>query len=92
MSRLSAAKTKRPRAQTISKWGNSLAVRIPAGAADSVGLSEGSEVDITVKAGTLIVVPVRKRRYQLKDLVDQITPENRHQLIDWGKPTGKEVW
>lgn len=92
MAKLSAAKTKRPRAQTVSKWGNSLAVRIPAGAADSVGLSEGSEVDITVKAGTLIVAPVRKRRYQLKELVDQITPENRHELIDWGKPIGKEVW
>ncbi len=78
--------------QTISKWGNSLAVRIPAGAADSVGLSEGSEVDITVKAGALIVKPSRKLRYELKELVDQITPENRHQLIDWGKPVGKEVW
>jgi antitoxin MazE len=78
--------------QTISKWGNSLAIRIPAAAADSVGLSEGSEVEIKVKAGALVVSPTRKRSYDLKELVDQITPENRHGLIDWGKPVGKEAW
>jgi antitoxin MazE len=78
--------------QTISKWGNSLAIRIPAAAADSVGLSEGSKVEINVKAGALVVSPARKRSYDLKELVDQITPENRHGLIDWDKPVGKEVW
>jgi antitoxin MazE len=78
--------------QTISKWGNSLAVRIPAAAADSVGLGEGSEVDISVKAGALMVAPARNRRYDLKKLVAQITPRNRHKLADWGKPVGKEVW
>ena len=50
--------------QTISKWGNSLAIRIPAAAADSVGLSEGSEVEIKVKAGALVVSPTRKRRFR----------------------------
>jgi antitoxin MazE len=89
--RSSAAKEKRSR-QTISKWGNSLAVRIPAHAADSAGLFEGSEIDIAVKAGTLIIKASRPRRYNLKELVDQITPENRPPLLDWGKPVGKEVW
>jgi antitoxin MazE len=89
--RASAAKHKRPR-QTVSKWGNSLAVRIPAHAADSVGLSEGSEVDIAIKAGTLVIKASRPRRYNLKELVDQITPENRPPLIKWGKPVGREVW
>ena len=78
--------------QTISKWGNSLAVRIPAADADSIGLSEGSAVEIKVKAGSLVVSPARKRRYDLKELVDRITRENRHGLIDWGKPAGKEAW
>ncbi len=92
MGKALAAARKRNGTQTISKWGNSLAVRIPAGAADSVGLSEGSEVEITVRAGALIVKPSRKRRYELMELIDQITPENRHELIDWGTPVGKEVW
>jgi hypothetical protein len=29
---------------------------------------------------------------ELLDLVDQVTPENRHDEINWGKPVGKEVW
>ncbi len=28
----------------------------------------------------------------LDELLDRVTPENRHGLIDWGKPVGKEVW
>jgi antitoxin MazE len=78
--------------QTISKWGNSLAVRIPAAFADSAGLKEGTEVEIKVQSGRLIVAPIRKHRFDLRRLIDQITPENRHDLIDWGKPRGKEVW
>jgi antitoxin MazE len=89
--RASTAKEKRPR-QTVSKWGNSLAVRIPAHAAYSVGLSEGSEIDIAVKADALVIKASRPRRYNLKELVDQITQENRPPVINWGKPVGKEVW
>lgn len=88
---MSVAKAKRQR-QTVSRWGNSLAVRIPARAADSVGISEGSEIEVAVKGGALVIKPIQPRRYDLKKLVDQITPENRPQLIDWGKPVGKEIW
>ncbi len=28
----------------------------------------------------------------LDELLDRVTPENRHALVDWGKPVGKEVW
>ena len=78
--------------QTISKWGNSLAVRIPAAFAETVGLEEGTEVEIKVRAGRLIVIPAASHRYDLRRLVQQITPENSHELIDWGKPVGKEHW
>jgi uncharacterized alpha-E superfamily protein len=30
--------------------------------------------------------------FSLDDLVQKITPENRHKLLDWGPPVGKEVW
>lgn len=35
----------------VSKWGNSLAIRIPASVAEALDLKEGDEVDIRV-AGT----------------------------------------
>jgi antitoxin MazE len=78
--------------QTISKWGNSLAVRIPAVFAETVGLEEGTVVDLKVRAGQLIVIPAESQKYDLKQLVDQITPKNSHRLVDWGKPAGKETW
>jgi antitoxin MazE len=78
--------------QTISKWGNSLAVRIPAAFAETVGLEEGTKVEVKVRAGRLIVIPSASRRYDLRRLVERITPENSHELIDWGRPAGKENW
>jgi antitoxin MazE len=78
--------------QTISKWGNSLAVRIPAVFAETVGLEEGTVVDLKVRAGQLIVVPAESQKYDLQQLVDKITPKNSHRLVDWGKPAGKETW
>jgi antitoxin MazE len=32
----------------VSKWGNSLAVRLPASVVEALGLKEGDEIDITV--------------------------------------------
>ena len=38
------------------------------------------------------MTPVDTRRYDLRALVDQITRENSHELIDWGSTVGKESW
>jgi antitoxin MazE len=78
--------------QTISKWGNSLAVRIPAGFAETAGLEEGTVVDLKIRAGRLVVVPAESPKYVLHQLVKRITPKNSHRLVDWGKPIGKEAW
>jgi antitoxin MazE len=78
--------------QTISKWGNSLAVRIPSAFAETIGLEEGTVVEVKAKAGQLIIVPAKSHRYDLRALVSKITRKNSHELIDWGKPVGKENW
>ncbi len=31
-------------------------------------------------------------RYSLAELLEGFTPENRHDIVDWGPPVGKEVW
>ena len=28
----------------------------------------------------------------LDELIANITPENRHEVFDWGPPVGKEIW
>lgn len=75
----------------ISKWGNSLGVRIPKALGAELDFQDGSEVEISVQNGALIITPVSSN-YHLEDLVQGITPENRHSETDWGNPSGSEVW
>lgn len=79
------------KAQKICKWGNSLAVRIPRKLADQAGLSEGLDVEVRASEGKLIVAP-KIPEYDIRALVKKITKENRHELVDWGPPVGKEFW
>ena len=76
----------------MKKWGNSLAIRIPKAFATEVGLKEESEVDVSLKSGKLVVVPVEKPGLTLKTLVSKITEENVHREVDTGPATGREVW
>jgi antitoxin MazE len=75
----------------ISKWGNSLALRIPKALSSELELEDGAEVEISVDNGSIIIKAVSSN-YHLDDLVRGITPENRHTETDWGAPKGSEVW
>lgn len=75
----------------ISKWGHSLAVRIPKGLAQEANLKEGSGVEVSVSRGKIILVPVAPK-YTLEQLTSGITKKNRHDEESWGGPQGSEVW
>jgi antitoxin MazE len=75
----------------IDKWGDGLAVRIPGSCAKDLGLVEGTELDVKVEGGAILLRP-RRKRYTLEELVRQITPENVHGETDWGPPVGRESW
>lgn len=52
---------------TVSKWGNSLGVRLPAGVAASTGISSGDKVEVTEAAdGSIVIRKRRKEKSQLK--------------------------
>jgi len=78
----------------IQKWGNSQGLRLTKNVLADAQFNVGDVVEVRVKEGILIVAPVKRTRgrYQLEDLVAQI-PENYHvEEVEWGKPTGKEIW
>lgn len=77
---------------TISKWGNSLAVRIPLAIAKQAGLGEGDAVALALERDGGIILRPARRRYELSDLVARITSRNRHRETDWGRPQGEESW
>lgn len=73
----------------VKKWGNSLGIRIPKSISDELLLREDSEVYLYVENDRLIIEPKRK---SLQTLVDDITEDNIHSEIEFGKPEGGEVW
>ena len=76
----------------VQRWGNSLALRIPRAYASEVRISEGSEVELTMKSGSLVVRPISRKRHSLAELLRRVTPANRHESISTGTPIGQEAW
>ena len=76
----------------IQKWGNSLGLRIPKSFAEQVGVKAGSEVDLSIEDGGLIVRPAQRRKYRLQELLRRVSPKNLHEEVDNGAPVGREVW
>ena len=74
----------------LSRWGNSIGLRLPKAFLVQAGLKEGDEVEIALAGGVITLRPVVSE-YGLAELAEQITPENRHDETDWGRPVGHEV-
>jgi antitoxin MazE len=77
---------------TIQRWGNSLALRIPKVIADELGIAQDASVEIFIREGQLVIVPIKPRTYSLEAMLAAITDENKHDEIDTGSPMGNEVW
>jgi len=75
---------------TISKWGNSLGLRIPRGLAEDAGLAEGSLVELRVEDGRLVAEPVTVEN--LEALLSRVTAKNRHDELFIDSPRGREAW
>ena len=46
----------------ISKWGNSLALRIPKAIAEELQLNEGSPISIETAEGKILITPEKQRK------------------------------
>lgn len=77
---------------TLSKWGNSSAIRIPNQLLKQLNLEEGAEVEILVTPDNdLLLRPLKKPldsteelRRHLEQLLAKIEPDTRHEEIDLG--------
>lgn len=76
----------------FSKWGNSVALRIPHAFAQEMGVSAGSNATVKVEGRKLVVTPVDVPVYDLGDLVSRITDENRHGEVGAVVAVGAEVF
>lgn len=63
----------------VSKWGNSLAIRLPRKLVDSLGLKEGDEIDVVSAVDHLLAIEKR---------VDRETALARMATRGWTVPDG----
>ncbi len=76
----------------IQKWGNSLAVRLPKNVVARLSLRQNQEVAVQNERTRIVVTPVEPEIPALEKLVNEITTDNKHPLINWDAPVGREVW
>ena len=79
--------------QTVVKWGNSLAFRIPAAIARQLEVREGATVTYRVNGRRLIIEPAEPTLpvFTQEDLRKAIK-RTKVEEVAWGPPRGKEVW
>ncbi|RJR39739.1 MAG: AbrB/MazE/SpoVT family DNA-binding domain-containing protein [Deltaproteobacteria bacterium] len=77
----------------VKKWGNSLAVRIPAQLAQQLNLTENTPVEYAVVDGRLVISRITQQgTYSLDQLLDRVTKENIHSEVDTGPAVGREIF
>ncbi len=76
----------------IQKWGNSLAVRIPASFARSVGFKEGQPVEISLETPGLKVSPVGERKLTLAQKLKLFDAELHGGEAMASRPVGSEIF
>lgn len=77
---------------TVSKWGNSLGIRIPKGITDELDLREGSSLTLVpAEDGYLLKRSQPQVSFFLADLVEQMRGESGSEVLDWGPDVGDEI-
>lgn len=76
----------------VSKWGNSLGLRLPINLVKS-NILNGDLLDLKFENGVLTAILVKEKKdSKLEKLLEGITPENYGGEIDFGSSVGKEIW
>lgn len=78
----------------VQKWGNSQGLRFSKVILEEANIQVGDEVSVSVEEGRIIVEPAYKvrGRFDIHDLVAELPADYHAEELDWGEPTGKEIW
>ena len=69
-----------------------MAVRIPKAFVKEARMAYGSQVDLSVDDGKIVIDPQAARTFRLEDLLKGVTARNIHAEVDTGEAVGREVW
>jgi antitoxin MazE len=76
----------------VAKWGNSLAIRIPRTIAEQANVTEGMDITFTVSGNSIVITPLKRKKYTLDSLLEGMTPDNFHPEFETGNAVGNEDW
>jgi len=76
----------------VKKWGNSASIRIPKTVLQAAHFNLDDPVDVREEAGRIVIEPLRRKEYDLAELLKGISRHNLHAETDFGGPAGNEVW
>ena len=77
--------------QTISKWGSSLAFRLPAAFAKQMRLEEGAKVQLAIDGKRLVVQRIESAPDAKTFFAAVKASQSAHSLVSVGKARGKEI-
>ena len=75
----------------ISKWGNSQGLRLPKSIIEDLNLSIGDKIKITTENNKVILEPVKKKKYDIRELVKKV-PKDYKAYEEFEAKVGKEEW
>jgi antitoxin component of MazEF toxin-antitoxin module len=74
--------------QTIGKWGNNLAIRIPSGV---TYFKKGQLVEVLIEEERIQIVPVKRRRKMAELLASETKNTHPGEMVDFGPDVGGEA-
>jgi len=81
---------------TVARWGNSVAVRLPKGVSEELGLQAGKQLDLTVERGEIRLrcSTGKSSKQLLAEMVAEakrLGPDFEPETVDWGPDRGSEI-
>ena len=84
----------------LSKWGNSLGIRLPKRVLDDLSIIEGDTLSIEIKNNQIIMKKNKYDEFIIKDYAESYYGKSFKSLqnvisekeLDWGKSKGEETW
>lgn len=68
-----------------------LILSIPKSLVSLSPIQPGSLVELSLVDDKIVLAPARRSKYDIDELMDQVTDENLPEKIDFGPPAGREL-
>ena len=83
-------------AMTLTKWGNSVGIRISQSLLQRIGLGVGDQIEVDYQDGTIVLRPAAKTqrtRVDVSSMIAKITAGTLPDVSEFDtQPLGSEVW